>query len=466
MKIKNKLTLVFTLIIAVLLVCLNLYIYFLSRSNTINSFYNQLKDRAIITLTVILKADEESAIVIKSFQKKYLRTLPDEIVRIYNEKNESVFIDSSATFIFDKRFINIVREKKEYHIEKDNRQIVGIYYEDYHGEIQGNFVIIASAVDETGIHNLNQLKQVLFIGFLLSIVVVFFAGRYFTKLIFNPVTEITKQANQISETNLHLRLNEGNKKDELAELAITINKMLHRLEDAFKIQKDFVANASHELRTPLTSIIGNIEVTLSRQRSSEEYKLVLKTVLAEAEQLHELSDGLLNIAQVSVDINNLKLEDIRIDEVLEEVKDIIHHQTPESKMELSFENMPTDPGDLLIKGNKNLLMIAFENLLENANKFSGNKNVKVTFVYTPEAIVVTINDSGIGIPEKDLSNVLHTFFRAENAHHFSGSGVGLSLSQKIFFLHKGILSIQSELGKGTKVSVLFNKSKRDEEKLF
>jgi len=85
-----------------------------------------------------------------------------------------------------------------------------------------------------------------------------------------------------------MRLFEGNGRDELAELAITFNRMLERIERSFELQQNFVANASHELRTPLTSIIGNIEVSLSRQRSSEDYILILKTILEEAERLHKL----------------------------------------------------------------------------------------------------------------------------------------------------------------------------------
>jgi signal transduction histidine kinase len=233
--------------------------------------------------------------------------------------------------------------------------------------------------------------------------------------------------------------------------------MLERLENAFELQQNFVASASHELRTPLTSIIGNIEVLLSRQRNSEEYKIVLQTVLEEAERLHKLSDGLLNIAQASSDINNIKMEYIRIDELLEESKNAVQNQMSESKMDLYFENMPVNSDDLLIKGNKNLLLIAFENLFENANKFSENRNIKINLINSPEAITVVISDTGIGIPEKDLSNIYQTFFRAENARSFSGSGVGLSLCQKIILQHKGNLSIKSELGKGTVVSVLLRK---------
>jgi signal transduction histidine kinase len=104
-------------------------------------------------------------------------------------------------------------------------------------------------------------------------------------------------------------------------------------------------------------------------------------------------------------------------------------------------------------------MIAFENIFENANKFSGNKKVRIALIYTSEKILVTVGDSGIGIPEKDIPNVTQTFFRSDNARTFSGSGVGLSLSQKIFLLHHGKLTVQSAEGKGTIVEVMLKNVK-------
>src|SRR6476659_2521035 len=166
MKIKNKLTLLFTLIMAVILICLNLYIYILSSSFTKINFYNQLKERAIVTATVFLEADEQSSAIIKLYQRKYIHTLPSEIIRIYTEQNKPAFIDSSNTITFNKSLINRVRRNKEYYEEDGDRQILGIYYQDN----QGNFVIIASAVDEAGIANLYQLQKVLFIGFIISLI--------------------------------------------------------------------------------------------------------------------------------------------------------------------------------------------------------------------------------------------------------------------------------------------------------
>lgn len=455
MKIKTRLTLLFTLIIAILLLALNLYIYSLSKTYASNDFFKRLHDRAYSTANVFLEEDEVSKKIFEGFQKKFLEKLPGEIISVYDSLNQPAFIKDSIPCPFTIPIIEQTRKDKVYQNKEKNKYIYGIFYTDN----QGDFVILISAVDEIGDAKLEHLRNVLILGFIISTVIVLFIGRFLIRQVLKPLREINQQVNKITETNLHLRLSEGNKKDELAELSMTFNRMLARIENAFNLQQNFVANASHELRTPLTSIIGNLEVTLSRQRSLDEYKSVLVTVLEEAEQLHKLSDGLLNIAQASYDINNLQRECIRIDELLEEAKDTVQNQTPDSRMALSFENMPANADELLIEGNKNLLMIAFENLFENANKFSENRKVNISLVNNDNEIHITVSDSGIGIPEKDILNVMQTFYRADNALQFSGSGVGLALSQKIILLHNGKLSIESVLGQGTKVSVILKKVK-------
>ena len=454
MKIKTKLSLLFTLTIALLLVALNLFIYSISKSFSSNDFFNRLRTRTYAAANVYLEEDEVSNKVFQGFQKVFLEKILGETIRIYDSNNKPAFIRDSVPSEFPVSVIEKTRREKIFRSKNSGIYTYGMYYPDN----QGDFVILVSAADKTGDAKLTALGNGLLISFFFSIILLFFIGRFFTMKMLKPINEIINQVNIITDSNLNLRLSVGNGKDELGELAITFNNMLERLENSFELQQNFVASASHELRTPLTSIIGSIEVLLSRHRSLDEYKIVLQTVLEEAERLHKLSDGLLSIAQASSDINNITMEYIRIDELLEESKNAVQNQMSESKMDLYFESMPENSDDLLIKGNRNLLIIAFENLLENANKFSENKFIKINFTNSPETICITISDTGIGIPRKDLKNVFQTFYRAENARSFSGSGVGLSLCQKIFLLHNGNLSIESELGIGTKATVVLMKT--------
>lgn len=455
MKIKNKLTIIFTGIIALILLALNFYIYALSSSIARADFYEQLHSRAFVAANIYLENDENTDANIIKFRNKYLRTLPQEIIRIYNKDNQPVFVDSSDRLTFQPWIINKIRRDKEFRFEINSRQIAGINYDDN----QGDFIIIASAVDEIGQTKLMQLRKVLIAGFLFCIVLVFFIGRYFTKLMLKPVSDISDQANNITETNLHLRLNTGNSKDEIAELAITFNKMLERLEHSFDLQKEFVSNASHELRTPLTSIIGNIEVTLSMTRSEREHREVLYSILQESERLQNLSNGLLSLAQSDLDFQKVSNDEIRIDELLLEIKDEITAKYPDRILELQFDQMPDKEEELEILGEHNLLETALLNLVDNACKFSKDKPVLISLVVTHQRIEIKISDRGVGIPAEEIIKIRETFFRATNARSFPGTGIGLALADRIIRLHGGALSIKSELNFGTDVMVTFPKMK-------
>src|SRR5665811_396117 len=127
----------------------------------------------------------------------------------------------------------------------------------------------------------------------------------------------------ISITSLNLRVFEGNGKDEIGKLAKTFNNMLERLETSFSMQKNFIANASHELRTPLTSINGQLEVLMMKDRSADEYKIALGSVLEDIKSLIDLSNRLLLIARTSAEGPSFYSNKIRIDEILWQAKEEI-----------------------------------------------------------------------------------------------------------------------------------------------
>ncbi len=449
MKIRNKLTLIFTSIMALLLMILNISIYLVSGYHAREDYFDRLKARAMVAAAVYLERDEVSANETKENEKKFLNTMREEIVRIYNDQNKPVFIDSSDYVTYSNALINQVRAEKEFRGQNGDRQIVGISYDDN----QGQFIIIVSAHDVVGTARLGYLRGVLLIGFISSLIILFFTGRFFTRLMLRPVAEITARTRTISETSLHQRLNIKKGKDELEQLALTINGMLERLENAFELQKSFVSNASHELRTPLTSIIGNIDVILSRERTQEEYQEILLSVQEEAEKMKSLANGLLNLAQSRVETLQIHRQEIRIDELMFEVKQEVESRQQGANMELHFPEMPADPVAWVIYGDINLMQMALLNLVENAAKFSGGKPVHIELLSRPDRITILIEDQGIGIPAADLSKIRETFYRAENARSFSGSGIGLALADKIISLHQGKMDIASTEGHGTTVTV-------------
>jgi signal transduction histidine kinase len=451
MKIRNRLTLIYTIIVALILLALSLYVYYLIKLNFHRVFYEKLENRALITAQVFLEKDEVSAAKFKDFEKKYMQILPGEKIRVYDAGNKPVFIEDRKEGEFSPDLINLVRSEKRTELDEEGRQLVGISYSDN----QGEFVIIAAAEDLTGRHNLAFTRNTLFSGYICSLIIVFLTGRFFSKQALNPISDIVHKVNRIKASNLHLRLDEGKGKDEIAELSITFNNMLERLENAFETEKNFVHNASHQLRTPLASIMVELEVALTMQRSQEEYQSLLASLLTEAEKLGHIITGLLDMALINREEAGIMVDTLRLDELLWDVRDKVTKDVPGSQVKLILEDLPSSAEDLVIKGNKSLLEIAFYNLIENAAKFSNNDEVLVHLSSGPAGTKITISDKGIGIPPQEIGNVNKSFYRAKNASSFQGSGIGLSLSERIIKLHKGRFSLNSVLGSGTSIEALF-----------
>jgi signal transduction histidine kinase len=267
------------------------------------------------------------------------------------------------------------------------------------------------------------------------------------------MSDVVKQVDKITITSLNVRVNEGNGTEEIAQLAITFNRMLERLESAFEMQRSFVSNASHELRTPLTSITGQIEVSLMKSRTREEYEAILESVLEDIKALNSLSNGLLDLAKASSDISAIAIHPLRIDEILWETREELIVRKNDYKISIQFSEPIEDEKELTVFGNDHLLKTAIVNLMDNACKFSSDKSVEIFLSVENMHFVAEFTDRGIGIDTDDMERIFQPFFRAPNAKNISGNGLGLSLTDKIIHLHHGTISIESQLNKGTIVTV-------------
>lgn len=447
MKIRDRLTLQFTLIFAVLLLLVLATVYLLTDKYRKSDFYDRLRDRALITAQLFLAEDNLSVEKFQAVQAKYPQSLPKERVRIYNDKNIPVFIkDSSNQWPTD--IIEQVRSQNEITYNEGDTRVVGIYYKDN----SGNFVVLASAVDVYGNVNMRQLFWLMFSAFFISIFIMYFLGSLFARIALSPITKVINEVKIIRSSSLNKRLPVKEGKDEINELSITFNNLLEHLEQSFDAQRSFVANASHELRTPLTSIMGNIEVTLNSERDVKEYKEVLADVLDESEKLNDLINNLFDLSHSNIDVNDF--HDVRLDELLWQVKDEWSHRIPGSRIELRY-HLPEDTRRYTIPGNSHLLFIAIGNILKNAIKFSGMDLVVCSLYYQDNKAIMTITDKGIGIKPEEVQNIFQPFFRGSNTTGHDGVGIGLSLSEKIFRLHNASVHVRSELGKGTTFSIVF-----------
>ncbi|SFF21392.1 ATP-binding protein [Thermoflexibacter ruber] len=451
MKIKTRLTLLFSLITATILLIFVFIIYQSAKSNREKEFFNTLEKEAVTKANLFFNAKVEA----KTLQDIYKNNR-----QILNEVEVSIYDNTFQLLYHDALDIDIVKETQGMIKEIFKKGKIAFYQEDW--QVIGlkytfdnqNYVIFAAAYDQYGYTKLNNLLQNSIMVFIFSILFIYIAGRFFSQKAFEPVKEMTEKAQQISATNLDLRLTTHHSKDELAELAKTFNEMLNRLENSFEAQKHFVSNISHELRTPLAAIVTELELSLTRERASEDYKMAIQNALSDTKKLVRLSNSLLDLAKASYDTAQISFKNVRIDEILIDARQKVQRANPEYKIAICFEGDFDYDEQISVNGNEYLLKVAFANLLENGCKFSKQKQSSVDIAFGENQIILRFSDEGIGIAEDDLSCLFSPFYRGKNKTFAEGNGIGLYLTQKIISLHNGKIEVASKINVGTTFTVL------------
>ena len=282
-----------------------------------------------------------------------------------------------------------------------------------------------------------------------SFVILFIIGYFMARSILKPVSKIVKHVEEITASSLSQRLEIDNPKDELGELAATFNDTLDRLEKSFDSQKMFISNVSHELRTPMAALIAELELSLHKERSNDDYKQIVENALADARKIEKLSNGLMDLAKASYNTDQIKMTSIRLDEVLLDASAMVMKAQSDYNVDLIFGNDTDDDQMVTINGNEYLLRTAFINLMENNCKFSYNHSSTVRISFFESKVFIRFSDTGIGISNEDMEQMFKPFYRGEN-HHFSmGNGIGMTLVERIVKLHNGTISVSSRQSEGT-----------------
>lgn len=446
MKIRTRLTLLFTLITATILLVFAFVTYYSAKDNREKEFFVVLQKEAITKANLFFDAKVD-ATTLQDIYRSNRKVLNEVEVAIYTRNFQLLYHDAIDIDLVKEtpEMIEGIYQNGAMQFYQEEWQVVGLPYE-YEG---GTYIITATAYDQYGYNKLDSLYRTISIVFIISILFIYVAGRYFSKRTFKPITEMMEKARRISANQMDLRLTADGSKDELSELAHTFNDMLNRLENSFEAQKHFVSNISHEMRTPLAAIIAELELSLNKKRNVEEYKSAVQYALSDARKLARLSNSLLDLAKASYDPSEIAFKTIRIDEVLLDARQQVQQSNSDYSIDIHFENDFESDQEISIQGNEYLLTTAFVNLFENGCKFSDNHQSTVSLSFNSEAIKLRFIDRGIGISPEDLKNIFIPFYRGDNKEYADGNGIGLSLSRKIIELHNGTISVSSSISQGT-----------------
>lgn len=450
MNIRTKLTLRFILITAIIFLLASVLIYIFSADYRREDFYTRLSNKANNTAKLLIEVDEVDVKLLLKIEEDNPVSLPHEKIIIYNHRDTMLFsTDKEKLIKIDTALLDRIRLEDEVRLKQGEYEMLGFLFKGQYDR----FVVVAAATDIYGFKRLKNLIFILSIVFVISIVIVSISGWIYAGKALQPIAKVVSRVDEISISSLNLRVDEGNGKDEIAKLAQTFNSMLSRLETSFMAQKNFISNASHELRTPLTAITGQLEVTLLKPRSPQEYRAMINSVLEDIKSLNLLSNRLLLLAQTSAEEREKKMAPIRIDELMWQASEDLKKHNEAFVINIDLDESLDDESKLTIKGDEQLIKTALANIIENGCKYSADKTTDVLIQNSRFGLTILFKDKGIGIPPEDSKNIFEPFYRGSNTKNIKGHGIGLSMVKGIIKLHKGTIQLVSNINAGTVVTV-------------
>lgn len=299
---------------------------------------------------------------------------------------------------------------------------------------------------------MKSMKFMLILIILLAIVMSV-SGAKQMRFIMTPIEQMSKAANKLTVNNLNSeRLNVAGTKNELKDLAATINEMLDRIELSYESQKQFVSDASHELRTPIAVIQGYVNmVDRWGKEDTTIMEEAIEAIKEESQNMKELVEKLLFLSRH--DKKTLKLEKLFFN-----MKEVVDEILKETAMVAKDRIVRTEAlEDVNVYGDKQSLKQAIRVFVDNAIKYSNEGDeVIISCMNRNGNCVVSVEDTGIGMKEKDINNIFERFYRADEVRggNVTGHGLGLSIAKLIILRHTGTIKVRSQYGKGTCFTVI------------
>lgn len=309
------------------------------------------------------------------------------------------------------------------------------------------FMVSLEAIDD----QLVRISVIVTLAFLGMFSLLMFSGILFIRSIVNPVKDIGETAKRIAGGDLEARIDHYPYNDEVGELCTTINDMATKLAASDRLKNDFISTISHELRTPLTAIKGWGETLLQIGDTDPAMtQRGMGVIISEASRLNDMVEELLDFSRMSSGRMKLNIEKIDILAELDEVVFVFKERAIREGIELVY-NVPHVPAPA--NGDASRIKQVFINILDNALKYTehGGRIIVFAEIPNPASLVISISDTGAGIPPEDLPHVKEKFYKANTT--VRGSGIGLAVADEIVKLHNGEIDVDSIYGEGTTVRI-------------
>jgi heavy metal sensor kinase len=274
-------------------------------------------------------------------------------------------------------------------------------------------------------------------------------GWWLASRAIRPINDISATAAKISAGDLSQRISLAETESELGRLAAVLNSTFARLEAAFAQQQQFTSDAAHELRTPVTVMLTQTQLSLSRERGADEYRQTIEACQRAAQRMRRLTESLLALARLDAGQEPMRRLPVDLASLVRECAEMVQPLAADRGVALTVE---AQPGECL--GDSDRLAQVVTNLITNAiqyNRPSGE--VRVTAARDNAEAVITVRDTGVGIPAEDRPRVFERFYRSDKSRTAGGHGLGLAICQAIITAHGGSIAVASEVGVGTTFTI-------------
>ena len=433
--IRTRLTLWYLAVIVVLLLIFSSVAYFMLDYTLYNNLDNTLQNRAnsLNTPTYVVPKSNE---LLMSFDANGNET----------QSVGGVTVDTPKLSGLIKKAI--AGQNAYLSATGTENQNIRLYATSFLNPFNGQPVVIVVGQTTTEITDvLHTFVYVIVIAMVAIIILAGIGGLFLAERALKPVQQITKTAQNIEGSDLSQRINVKTD-DELGMLASTLNEMIGRLEESFNRQRQFTADASHELRTPLAIMQAEATLALSKERAPDDYRKSLETISQESDYMSSVIGKLLFLARSDAGKEQLTFEDVELKGLITGLASNIEALAQDKGIKFAVDAHE----ELMVSGDKVKLRQLFINILENAVRYTPTAgHISVSLVKQESNAVVSISDTGIGIPPEHLPHIFERFYRVDKARARAdgGVGLGLAIAKIIAESHKGNIEVESELGKGT-----------------
>jgi heavy metal sensor kinase len=441
-----RLTSWYTLLLALTLAAFSAGVYLALRESLYDNLDDSLEARADIVAGIVAGADGELDVELPGEAVE-----ADEFIRTFDVDGEVVFDNSSAE---QKAPIDPTAVETALSGGSDTRkaEAAGLTVRVLVRPLRADGDVIGAV--EVGLEDdvsetLNRLLLVIAVLYPIALLLAGAGGWYLVGRALGPIDSVTRAARRISAEDLSQRLDtEGLPDDEVGRLARTFDEMIARLDESFRRQRQFTADASHELRTPLTALKGQTEVALQRERTPEEYREVLQAVNADADRMIRLVGGLMTLARADAAQIPVPGDEVKLRAVINAAIEQARAAAAEKEIDVRL----LDGDEVVVRADEGLVLQLVLNLLDNAVKYThrGGK-VEVSCRLDAGWAEVLVADNGPGISQENLDQIFDRFYRADAARsREAGAGLGLSICRWIVESHGGMISVESAPGEGSR----------------